>query len=159
MSETIPTGRVSATVENRRVRHIEDSRRRSRGFVLLLALSLMAVVIAAAADLSLAVGSQYQRTRTAVVDAQLRQLLMAGCEAARQQIVDGRAATTAVTVALPDELASNGGVLTVTALAGNTEDDAAMTIEARFGGHRESELIRFHRAGAGWVLADVALDQ
>jgi hypothetical protein len=152
------TLRVFVVAGNQPARRMASAKGRRGGFVTLLAIATLAIVVAAAADLSVAVGADFQRTRLSANAAQLRQLLLAGCQAARQRIADGNVAGPVFTIALPGELASDGAVLTVTPSDGNSADDATMSIDARWGGHRASERIRFHRGDSGWVLAEVTLD-
>jgi hypothetical protein len=118
----------------------------------------LAIVVAAAADLSMAVAADWQRTRTTATDAQLRQLLLAGCQAARQRLADGDVAGQGFAVQLPTDLAADGAVLTVAPASTNGSSDATITVNARYSGHRSSEQLRFHHGDAGWVLVDVAIN-
>jgi hypothetical protein len=134
------------------------SGRRPGGYVVVMAILTMAVVAAVAGYLTIGLQTEFHRTSEATHQAQLRQLLLAGCAAARQRMTEGNAAGSSLTVALPVDLVSDGATVKLTPDGSRTATDAAFTIDARYQGHRQSERVRFHRADAGWVLTDVAFD-
>jgi len=104
------------------------------------------------------VAADWQRTRAEATEAQLRQLLLAGCQAARQRLADGNAAGRQIAIALPTDLASDGAQLVLVPAAANGPADAKMAVNAQYAGHRSSEQLQFHRGDAGWALVDVAMN-
>ena len=125
---------------------------RSRGFATLTALTLLAFVAVLLTAMGTWIGLDARRSHEAAVEAQLRQLLLAGAAIAIAS--DGHAAND---VALPPALAADGARLIVRA-ANTSESARRVTIEATIGDRQSRQVITLARRGDRWVMTDAALD-
>jgi hypothetical protein len=124
-------------------------RLRHRGFVMIVAISLLALAGATLAVMATLFAGEAKRVQAASAETQLRQLLVAGEAVARSRLNTG-AATQAVKVELPEQLA--GAEVTVAGDAGNVR------IEAQFLGRHAAQTVSYVRDGDKWRIAKVTLD-
>ena len=127
-----------------------------RGFATILAVFLVGLVVAGMAVTVAGLATQGRRTRAAVVDAQLRQLLLAGGAdvVARSDTwpADPRGVWT---MGVPADLAGlTVGVGVTSTGAGSAE----AVVTARGDGRRAVQRMVWRRADARWQLAAVTLD-
>jgi hypothetical protein len=130
-----------------------------RGFAMLTAIALVAVVGVAMAAAASVFRLDLRRTAAVVEDTQLRQLLIAGERAARAKLPAAPAAITASDdlVSLPPSLATRGASLTVRLAPGGAEGTATATVEAALAGRVMKQTLSYERGPAGWRLAAAGL--
>jgi hypothetical protein len=126
--------------------------RSRRGFATIMALTLLALVGVAIAALSVSFAADARRSANAAADAQLRQLLLTGCAAAREQLDHGGK----VTVPLPNELTSAGAALNVSIDPPNADVRRAH-IDAALGRRHAWQIVTFQRQASRWVVMSAAL--
>jgi hypothetical protein len=119
-----------------------------------MAISLIILVGAALVTMSAEVVAEVKKTRSDAVEAQLRELLIAGSAAARNVASGAEPKITAVPV--PTELSIEGGTLKLTAVTAN--EKRQIMVEARFAGRRANQVLTYARQGAEWKLIDARLD-
>jgi hypothetical protein len=135
--------------------------RHRRGFAAIFAISLIILVGSALVLLGKNFAHEFQRTKAAKADAQLRQLLITGAAVAidrADRAVSAKApatnpatipATTAsISVPLPPQLAALSAALTVD-LQGQGDERTAV-IRAALGERRNEQIIKLHREGVRW---------
>ena len=133
--------------------------RQRRGFAMLTAIALIALVGVAMAAAAAVFRLDLRRTAAAVRDAQLRQLLVAGERAARETLPAGGAVTQSnQSVALPPAVAARGASLAVRFDPGQKDGDATATVEAALEGRAATQTLHYERGPAGWRLASAALN-
>ena len=131
-----------------------------RGFTVVMALGLLALVAAGLLSLGALLTTDARRTMRGEDDAQLRQMLMAGATAARQHAGQWPAAVQAerLVVALPPELASAGGALDLQTEPDAAESRVAVRITARLIDRQMRQTLTFERTGGAWRPVDAALE-
>lgn len=121
-----------------------------RGFTIILAIALLAMIAVAAAMIAHQLGYELRRTRTAYEDAQLRQLLLAGAQDIAAHSAD---ATTKVRhVELPPTLVSQGASLSIS----RPKSDGDVLILARLGTRAASETLHFEDPSHHWTVVEPA---
>ena len=134
------------------------NRRRRNGFATATAMAVVALAAVALASLAALLVSDGRRTRDALDDAQLRQLLLAGADEATRRVGanDAGAAGGGTSLALPSELAAGGGSvrLTVDPPAVGEADVRVAHVEATYAGRRGGQVLRFRREEGGWRLVE-----
>lgn len=138
------------------------TRRPRNGFATATAMAVVALAAVALASLAALLASDGRRTRDALNDAQLRQLLLAGAdEAGRRVGADDAGAGGGTTVALPPDLEAAGGSvrLTVDPSGFGGGDVRVVHVEATYAGRRGGQVLRFRREGGGWRLANTQPEQ
>ncbi|HEX8525087.1 MAG TPA: hypothetical protein VF669_22740 [Tepidisphaeraceae bacterium] len=120
------------------------------GFALFIAVTLLGLVAVTLVILATLVAADARKTRSAVTEAQLRQLLLAGEAIAQTRLSSG--ATVQGDVELPAELKTSGAKLTITGDAPKTR------IEAQCAGKPAVQEIAFIKSGDAWTITSVQLD-
>lgn len=131
------------------------------GFASVTAVILIALVGAALAAAVTLLGAESRRTRSAVEDAQLRQLLLAGEAGARQHLARrGAADGTAVPLALPADLSAAGARVELRFSPDEAGDSCEVRVDASLGRRRASQSLRFNRGNRGteWQLVAAELN-
>ena len=131
-----------------------------RGFAMLTAIALVALVAVAMAAAASVFRLDLRRTVTGAEDAQLRQLLFAGERIARAKLPreDGKVESAAGPVQLPPALAAQGASMNVgVAPKADNADAAVATVEATLGGRAAAQTLRYERGPGGWRLAGVEI--
>ena len=130
-----------------------------RGFAMIVAIGLVALVAMAIATVLALVRLDLRRTAESLEQAQLRQMLLAGERAAGEQLAASEAAPAAqdVAVALPPGLAADGASLKLRLEPGPKDGTAAATVEAALAGKALAQTLRYQRGPDGWQLAAVQL--
>jgi hypothetical protein len=131
---------------------------RRRGFAIIIAIGLMGLVAAALALLATMMAADTRRTSSAVTEAQLRQLLVAGAAVAQRDIQGivaagekGRAIT------LPEPLSQPGGKLTLTAKSSG--DRAEVEVLAAYERRHAAQMLTFERKDGAWQMVSARLEQ
>ncbi len=139
--------------------HARRHRPRRGGFATVVALFLVGLVAAALTTVTADLLADGRRTRSAVTEAQLRQLLLAGgAEAAARSArwPAGGPAAESWSAALPAELASAG--YAVRAEARPTPAGSAVVVVTATGlGHRATERVQFAPVDGRWRATAAAL--
>ena len=129
-----------------------------RGFAMIIAIALMALVGAAIVVLTRHVGYEITRTRLAATDVQLRELLIAGGRdaVARSRDWGAQAGQSEWQIDLPRPLKEAGATLK---LQRNPLSPNAMEIhvDARIGDRAASQRLHFSKTTGGWTLTDAEL--
>jgi len=130
-----------------------------RGFAMLTAITLVALVGVAMAAAGSVFRLDLRRTAAVTQDAQLRQLLIAGERAARDKLpaTPGPVAPSEGAVPLPPALASRGATLSVRIGAGPNDAEAAATVGAALAGRVVTQTLTYQRGPAGWRLASAVI--
>jgi hypothetical protein len=126
--------------------------RRRGGFAIIIVVSLIAFLGIALATLAAGFTASARLTRGAEDDAQLRQLLLAGERAARQQL----SAAGAPSLTLPPELTNREAAVNVEPLADG--EPGAFRVEVQLGKRRMAQVVRYTRDGDTWRLVDARLE-
>lgn len=124
----------------------------------MIAIVLLAMVSAALLLLTRQLGFEFQRTRQATEDAQLRQLLLAGAQdaVARAKEWHADAPPPGWSLELPRELADGGA--SVSFEVGAAKDDwREVVVVARMGGREAVQTLTFTRTGDAWKVSSAAL--
>lgn len=124
-----------------------------RAFATATALTLLAFVAVLLAAMGSGIGLDARRTRAAVDQTQLRQLLHAAALAAAEESLD--VGTT--DLPLPRNLADDSARLTIT-IAHPSSSLRTATIEATIAAHQSRQVVHFARRGDSWSLNAAALD-
>jgi hypothetical protein len=141
--------------------------RARRGFATVIALVALAVAAAALLSLVALVVADSRRTHEALTAAQLRQLLIAGADAAtdRTSTWDNAAAADGQSWSptLPAALTNEGAALKLTAKARPVPQDAGPTlvdvqIDATCAGRNGGQTLHFQRGDGVWTLLSVDAD-
>ncbi len=125
------------------------SRLRHRGFVMIVAITLLGLAGATLAVMATLFAGEAKRVQSASAETQLRQLLIVGEAAARSRLNLGTT-TQPVKVELPIPLA--GAVLT---FAGASEN---VRIEAAYQGRHAAQTVSYVQDRDAWRIAKVTLD-
>lgn len=134
--------------------------RRHRGFMLFVAVTLIAFVGVALAVLTQSLAANAKNTDGQSADAQLRQLLTAGELTARAMIERNQLPGngSSVELPLPRELRERKAVLSLQ-MVGDGQDVTSQ-ISARIGARQHaSSVIRWHHDGGGWQVASMGADE
>ena len=123
------------------------------GFATATSLTLLAFVAVLLTALGSWIGIEARRTREAAAQTQLRQLLLAGADAAGEET----AVAGTTHVPLPPDLADGGASLTID-IDMPTPDERTATIDASFAGRPARQVVRFARRDGGWGVVSATLD-
>lgn len=96
------------------------------------------------------------RTRRAVAEAQLRQLLLAGQVAASAALTDNENERRVLKIDLPEELTASSS-LTLVLDPANQPDLLTATLEAGHDGFYQSQALTYRRVDGRWALAEAQL--
>lgn len=96
------------------------------------------------------------RTRRAVAEAQLRQLLLAGQVAAFAALTDNENERRVLKIDLPEELTASSS-LTLVLEPANQPDLLIATLEAGHDGFFQSQALTYRRVDGKWTPADAQL--
>lgn len=118
-----------------------------RGFTIVLAIALLAMIAVATAMIAHQLGYELRRTRTAYEDAQLRQLLLAGAQDVASHSTDSTTKTGQVE--LPPTLASQGASLSIS----QPKSGGDVLILARLGTREANQTLHFDEPSHRWALA------
>lgn len=134
--------------------------RRHRGFASVTAIALIAPVSLALMMLMSLLHSDVRRTAGGLVDAQIRQLLIAGQIAARKEIEKGSGGQDSIArpLALPPGLTADGASLAVR-IVSVTPSEAEVRVEAQIGRDLGAQTLRFRQSNGAWTLASVNLER
>jgi hypothetical protein len=135
--------------------HHNHSALRRRGIAMVMALIVMSLLVTTIALLAVAGSLQAKRTRMAMEDAQLRQLLVAGIAASQARL--NAAPGAEISVALPESLRQQGAALTVRIEAGTSASERTVEIDASLPRHRMSQRAEFSMRGGSWQLVSAEL--
>jgi type II secretory pathway pseudopilin PulG len=124
------------------------------GFALMMTLVLIGMVAITLASLGMTTYLQIQRTQLETQQAQLRQLLLAGEQAARARLSTSAPIDGAMT--LPDSLTSDEAALTLRS-ENVGQDQATVYIDATLGRRQMSQTVHFIRQGEVWRLDSAEL--
>ena len=129
-----------------------------RGFAIILAIAMMALASAAIVVLTRQLGYEVTRTRLAVTDAQLRQLLVAGGRDAVTRARDWgkEAGASDWQMDLPQPLQAQGATLTLRSRP-ISPIMAEIEMDAQIEDRKISQTLHFSHAPGGWVLTDAEL--
>ena len=129
-----------------------------RGIAAVTAIVLLGLVAAALLVVSTAVVADGRRTRAAVADAQLRQLLLAAAAdaAARSESWAAEVEPQSWSLALPPSLAQDGASAKVSATPAG--EDVEVRVEAQLPQRRAGQTLRFRRADGRWQLQEATPD-
>ena len=126
---------------------------RRRGFAMIMAISLLALVAMMLGALAVTCHSDAQRTMAATADAQLRQLLLAGAEMAPHWL-EGKSAKAEIPV--PEMLRNNDATLELY-LDHVGSGQVEVQLAASFKGRHMREGARFLRREGRWRLVSAQL--
>ena len=128
--------------------------RRRSGFAAIMAISLIILVGGTLVAMSAGVVAEVKKTRSDAIDAQLRELLIAGAAAAHDAAnsADGKT----ISVPTPTELAAESAALKLT--PAKDGDHVHVAVEADFAGRRAHQTLTLIRDGERWKLTDARLD-
>jgi hypothetical protein len=124
-----------------------------RGFATATALTLLAFVAVLLAAMGTSIGIEARRTRHAAVEAQLRQLLLAGAAAAGEET----AAAGTASVSLPSHLTDDMASLTIT-MAMPSPGERTATIDASIAARHARQVVRFALRDGRWDLVSASID-
>jgi hypothetical protein len=129
-----------------------------RGFALIMAISLIILAGAALVTMSAGVVAEVKKTRSDAVEAQLRELLIAGSAAARGAVTAAgpKAPAAPMAVAVPADLTIEAAALKLTPV--QADGKLEITVEARFANRRANQILTYTRQGEVWKLTDARLD-
>jgi hypothetical protein len=130
-------------------------KRRRSGFAMILAVALLGMIAMTLTAIGITCSMQAMRTRTLAQEAQLRQLLLAGAQAAHARLqasaaVDGP-------VKLPDDLSQVGDKLILIARPSADSDQAIIEIRAALDQHGSSQTVHFSRQNGAWQINSAGL--
>jgi hypothetical protein len=131
------------------------TRRRTKrsAFAAVTAIVLLGLVASMLAAMGIMFAADARRTRDAVADAQLRQLLIAGAADVQQRLDKGQTRFD-LKIEAPAE-----ATMQVSAAAADGGDDAIRaTVLAHLGTRRRMQTLHFTRDGDRWNLTGVELD-
>src|SRR5207248_3104321 len=100
--------------------------------------------------------AEAKKTRGEAVDAQLRQLLLAGAAAAARRDVASGADAKAISLPLPPQVVEEGGKLSIT--PAKDGEKMIVHVTAEFARRRASQTLTFDREGESWKLANARLN-
>ena len=144
--------------------HLTTCRRR-RAFATVTAVALIGLTAMAVVAITTELITDARRTRSAEIDTQLRQLLLAGADEAGRNLgtwdsapADGGKPGREVAIPLPGTLASDGSLKLTMTGSGPTAADEPQSLEIRVDatwcGRRAAETLRYRRANGAWTLAE-----
>ena len=127
-----------------------------RGFAMVAAISLFGLVAITIVSLASVFSVQARRAYSQSQDAQLRELLLAGAEAARARL-DSNSSFPA-NIPLPTTLSQEQATLTLTRQSPESADSAVIAIQASLPRHTLSQRLTFSRQSNSWQLTAVELN-
>jgi type II secretory pathway component PulK len=122
---------------------------RRRGFALIIAITLIGLLGITIGTIGIAMRTDVLRTRQAVDDAQLRQLLLAGAQQARARLAGATPVDGAMT--LPQEIAGDGASVQLTQES-TASDQSAVRIDASVGKRQLSQVVHFAHRNDTWQV-------
>jgi hypothetical protein len=125
------------------------ARSRHRGFVMIVAITLLGLVGATLAVMAMLFAGEAKRVQSVMAETQLRQLLIAGEAAARSRL-DAGATTQPVTVELPPALA--GASVTISG------DSTSVRIAASYQGRHAAQTVSYVKDGSAWRISKLTLE-
>jgi hypothetical protein len=125
---------------------------------MVVAIVLIGLVATASAVLAIDFAAQARRTQSFAEDAQLRQLLLAGAQAAPRQLQAGTPPERK-SISLPDLLIEQGGVLTLQTLPAASPDEKLVRIEASLPRRHLAQDLRFTKRDGSWRIAAAELGE
>jgi type II secretory pathway component PulK len=130
-----------------------NRRVRKTGFMTMVALLMLALVSAAMVSMTVAMNVDHRRTESQAVQAQLRQMLLAGAESLPTDAshLDGRRQKWAI--ATP---AAEISVFAESTPA--TDGSVSVRLDAAIAKHRLEETVQLHRDGQRWAAVSIKLD-
>lgn len=133
-------------------------RRDRRGFAMLMALAMLALVAATLTLLSRHFAYEVTRTRLVTEDAQLSQLLLAGAQDVMQRSKQWPQAVQPASwqIELPEILADSGGKLSVD--LHNSQSGSDATIEGRIGRAVAVQTLHLRHVDGSWAVVSVELN-
>jgi hypothetical protein len=131
-------------------------RTRRRAFAGVLAITLLILVGATLAAVASAFAADARRTRLAVADAQLRQLLTAGAATAAAELQSGDLPSGPKPLTLPSDLADADVSAAMT--FERTDDQAVVHVVAKSSSHAMGQTLRFRQSAGRWSLQSAELD-
>ena len=128
-----------------------------RGFAMITAIIMLAVVSAALVVISRQFTFEATRTRLELDDTQLRQLLVAGAQDAAQRAGNWQSDPPAVTwdLQVPAALRGEGAAVSVNS-APTGKDSAEVHVDAKFHGRHQTQLLHFSLQDGRWQIHDAA---
>jgi hypothetical protein len=129
---------------------MKPSRRRG-GFAMIMALMLMGMVALTIAAFGVAITSEARRTAMLADQAQLRQLLLAGTQAAEAQLPEMQPRKK-IAVPLPEVLVKRGAAVELQFEPAESSGERIVHVDAVYDGHRYIQRLHFARKGQGWEL-------
>jgi Tfp pilus assembly protein PilV len=124
-----------------------------RGFATMMVIASMIFLAAAIVGLSTLFAHEARRTRAAVAETQLRQLLQAGVPAAQAELAANGNSARDVPMVVPVD----GAKMQLHIVGAQT--DAEVSVAGTYRGFRASQRVRFTRVAGGWVVSDTRLEQ
>ena len=123
-------------------------------FATMMVIGSMVFLAAAVVGLSTLFAHQARRTRAAVSQAQLRQLLSAGVPVAQSELAANGTRERDIAMTVPVD-----GAVMALHISAATGDEAEVRVAGTYRGFRASQVLRFTRVAGGWVVSDARLDQ
>jgi hypothetical protein len=124
------------------------------GLAMVTALALMSLAVMAVTAMNSALFFEARRSRMLSEDAQLRQLLLAGAEIARNGFASHQGQWA---IELPDPLKREGAELTATVESQSSPSEAVLEIDASIPGRRMSEKVHLAETGGTWNVVSADL--
>lgn len=129
-----------------------------RGFASLLAVALLGLVAVTAIALFALASADYRRTQYNEQSAQLRQMLMGGATQVMSESKDWPKAPQVIhSIALPDELARQGGAMTFNVLP-HKDGTCEARIVATLGSHHASQILTLQRENEKWKISGAQIE-
>lgn len=126
-----------------------------RGFAGILAITLLILVATTLAVVASSFSADARRTRVAIADAQLRQLLAVGALTATEHLRSGTISSERQTIDLPLELKDISATLAVSMSVAN--GTATVLVEAALEADHARQVLRFEQRDGDWSIAAAEL--
>lgn len=133
------------------------TRQRRRGFAMVIAIVMVGLIAMSLATLGITFALQASRTQSQAEEAQLRQLLLAGAQAACAQATANSGPHPAIwSLSLPNVLCRQGATVTLETFF-DSSGRLLIHIEAALPHRRLAQDVRFKQEGGAWhlVLAEL----
>jgi type II secretory pathway component PulK len=125
------------------------------GFALMMAIVLIAVVAMCLAAIGATSFMQAERSRSLAEDAQLRQLLLAGADVARNRLE--KSAPMDAAMSLPDSLTEQGAAVTLQTQKGADADHQNIEISAVMARRSLSQQVHLVHESGSWQIVSAEL--
>jgi hypothetical protein len=132
--------------------------KRRHGFAGATAVTMLALVGVTIAAMSSMFVAEARRTRDAAIDAQMRQLLIAGAAVAGQQLQSPEPANTEIRIELPPAPAAEGFGLVLRPAAAADPGVRVIEVIASWNEREMNQTLRFVRRQDRWALAGARLN-